>query len=384
LSKPDGWTINRDHLAKQTPDGREKVQRILRDLEHFGYIKRYQERNSKGILLWVSEISEDPEVLQGGGSRPPTSDGSAVAGSAVAGSAVAGSAVAGKPVAIVKTKEAKTEIVKTELVKTLSDAQAHEPESEKSDFENFVASDPEPCQNPRILPLSVEELASTNNLSGEGDFSAPPSPVKSISPLLVSESTSTPLVADLNSQLRDNFDSQQLKDLVGRLVERYNQLKPEQWGKCTATGAHITRNVRQILIRYREDVGNFDAAIANLEQEWGEACLALKSSKFYNSEKFDSGNINFLLNPNHLDRLSELAQTWRDRPQGEKTAVAKKMVDNAMFGIPDWDKPDVFLSKARAAIKGQIYKGFIEAGEWGHPNCPSKEFIQTYYPQLLN
>jgi hypothetical protein len=59
LSKPDGWTINRDHLASQTPDGSEKVRRILRDLESFGYIHRYQERQKNGTFIQILEILTD-------------------------------------------------------------------------------------------------------------------------------------------------------------------------------------------------------------------------------------------------------------------------------------------------------------------------------------
>jgi hypothetical protein len=59
LSKPDGWRIITSHLVSQTNNsGRDRVRRILRELEEIGYIVRTKHRGDDGQYFWTSEVFE--------------------------------------------------------------------------------------------------------------------------------------------------------------------------------------------------------------------------------------------------------------------------------------------------------------------------------------
>lgn len=53
LSKPDSWEVNVNHLIKQGPGGRDRMYRILGDLEECGYITRTNERTDDGTYQRV-------------------------------------------------------------------------------------------------------------------------------------------------------------------------------------------------------------------------------------------------------------------------------------------------------------------------------------------
>lgn len=61
LSKPDNWVVNTKHLIKESPSARkEKVLKILSELESFGYIKTTQGRDAEtGSFEQVTRIVYD-------------------------------------------------------------------------------------------------------------------------------------------------------------------------------------------------------------------------------------------------------------------------------------------------------------------------------------
>ena len=93
LAKPDGWQIRLGvlpYLLQQRAGpgermGRDRVRRMLRELENAGYLTRTRSQKPDGRWVWRIEFSDTP--------APSTIDGSAVDGSAVDGSTVAGSGV---------------------------------------------------------------------------------------------------------------------------------------------------------------------------------------------------------------------------------------------------------------------------------------------------
>ena len=48
LSKPDGWQVKPSHLRAFRSAGRDKVRRIMGELEEAGYLVREKHRNEKG------------------------------------------------------------------------------------------------------------------------------------------------------------------------------------------------------------------------------------------------------------------------------------------------------------------------------------------------
>ncbi len=262
--------------------------------------------------------------------------------------------------------------------------------------------EPEPCLNTSSLPFTPIDMTSTNTPPGEGnvpaDTTVVPEELNTIpaQPVLVEPSgtarlddalrdqTTMDLVTtyqpdcDLGSTAR--FDRQirsyqNVDVLTATLVETYNRIKPEHWGKCASIGVHLPRQVASLLRYYQ----SADLLI----QDWGAACLALKANDFYNNPKFQSGTINFLLDPTKPDRISQQAQAWRDRPQVQKEQLAKQMVA-ASNGIPRWENPDVVLSGAMLHLRRDRYKRYIKNQQYDRDDCPSIEYLQTHFSELFN
>lgn len=63
LSKPDDWQVRPENLQNDSC-GRDKIRRILRELEQHGYLIRERVRLAKGRWEWISTVFETP--------RPPT------------------------------------------------------------------------------------------------------------------------------------------------------------------------------------------------------------------------------------------------------------------------------------------------------------------------
>lgn len=268
---------------------------------------------------------------------------------------------------------------------------------------SILDEDPEsePCLNTSSLPFTPIDMTSTNNPSGAENLpprttfvpeqlKTVPAQFTNIEPPTTDQMGEAPTDrttmdmtvthqpdCDLGSTAR--FDRQirsyqNVDALTVELVEIYNRIKPEHWGKCAAIGVHLPRQVASLLRYYQ----SADLLI----QDWGAACLALKASDFYNSPKFQSGTINFLLDPTKPDRISQQAQAWRDRPQAQKEQLAQKMVA-ASNGIPTWENPDVCLTGMKLYLRREIYKRFVEGSKFDHPDCPSVEYLQTYFPELF-
>ncbi len=97
IAKPDGWHIRlvalpyslQQRAGPKERVGRDRVRRMLRELESAGYLTRARSKKPDGRWAWHVELSDAPAPLH----RRPTIDGSAVDGSATDGSAVDGSGV---------------------------------------------------------------------------------------------------------------------------------------------------------------------------------------------------------------------------------------------------------------------------------------------------
>jgi hypothetical protein len=97
ISKPDGWQIRLvalPYLLQQRAGpgermGRDRVRRMLRELENAGYLTRARSKKPDGRWGWRVDLSDTPVPLH----RTSTIDGSAVDGSATDGSADDGSGV---------------------------------------------------------------------------------------------------------------------------------------------------------------------------------------------------------------------------------------------------------------------------------------------------
>jgi hypothetical protein len=235
---------------------------------------------------------------------------------------------------------------------------------------SFVEQDPEPepCLNKIPSPIAAMNLTSTNSPSSEEDLPAATTNITAVTQIPDCDLGST---ARFDRQIRTYQDSAALTE---ELVKIYNQIKPEHWGKCTTTGTHLPRQVAALVRRY----GDAQLVI----QEWGEACLGAKANEFYNSAAFKNGNINFLLDPTKTDRIPQLAQAWRDRPQVQKEQLAKKMVA-AANGIPTWGNPDVQLKGMLLHFARKEYAGYIASGNFNHPDCPDLDYLKTYFAELF-
>lgn len=98
LSKPDGWTVNRDQLtAASDADGQTTVRSGLRELEACGYLVRVRTRTSAGLFEWHNEIHE-----RSSGGFPTD------------GFCTGGECIGGQPTGIVSTDSVSTEEAITE------------------------------------------------------------------------------------------------------------------------------------------------------------------------------------------------------------------------------------------------------------------------------
>lgn len=60
LAKPDDWQVRLYDLVSQGPGGRDRMRRILKELEAQGYLERKRVRLSDGIWDWESTVYEWP------------------------------------------------------------------------------------------------------------------------------------------------------------------------------------------------------------------------------------------------------------------------------------------------------------------------------------
>jgi hypothetical protein len=97
LSKPDDWKTRNKDLENQGPAGREKIARMLKELQEFGYMNRERHQDEEGKFRWETCIYENPTL------NPEHSlENKETEGETIHGFTVNGSTVNGKPVYILK------------------------------------------------------------------------------------------------------------------------------------------------------------------------------------------------------------------------------------------------------------------------------------------
>lgn len=67
MSKPDTWEINREAIVRLRKAGRDKVTRMLGELENCGYLTREKHRGQDGRFHWISVLYEEPVHENHGG-----------------------------------------------------------------------------------------------------------------------------------------------------------------------------------------------------------------------------------------------------------------------------------------------------------------------------
>ena len=97
MTRPTNWQIQAGALSGLLSIGRDRVKRLLRELEDAGYLVRTRSHDSEGRWVWESTFTPTPTI-----DAFPV-DGKTGDGSPVDGRAAAGSAVDGKGVDISKT-----------------------------------------------------------------------------------------------------------------------------------------------------------------------------------------------------------------------------------------------------------------------------------------
>ena len=359
LRKPNNWKIIPNAIASGAKLSLYAVKKALRELKNTGFVICENIRDGAG--RWSGSfrfVKENPDLP-----NPPQMDVYSASRNPASGESSGGIST---PLIINKESNIQvnntTSTNYTHMTEQCDEIEVFNTSSSTEDPES------ESCQDPIIAPLPAKESASTNNSPSEEDL--PPQVTIITASYMPDEDLSS--VARFDRTIRTY---QPTEDLTTQLVETYNKVKPDHWGKCSQIGAHMPRQVAGLLRRYESP--------ELVAQEWGEACLALKANDFYNSPKFQSGNINFLLDPTKPDRIPQLAQAWRDRPQQQKEQLAKKMVA-AVDGIPQWENPDVVLEGTNLFFARKRYARWISAGDFTHPECPSREYLKTHFGDLFN
>ncbi len=103
LSYPDGWNIRMGHLMQKCKIGRDKLRRLIDELQAAGYLERDKVQGPGGKWEWPCTIFESPQERL-----------KILHGKSVDGSPVDGSPVDGEHVDILSTDLARTESKKTE------------------------------------------------------------------------------------------------------------------------------------------------------------------------------------------------------------------------------------------------------------------------------
>ena len=119
ISRPPDWEVRPHQLQKECSIGRDRLRRILAELEQSGYLVRRKCRSSDGTWDWISEVYQEPQARN---QPDSTTDGFSVHGSTKDGFTVDGSAVRGSPVAGKHGDIEKTEIKKTESKKQIRES----------------------------------------------------------------------------------------------------------------------------------------------------------------------------------------------------------------------------------------------------------------------
>jgi hypothetical protein len=75
LSLPTGWRATREQVDEAVLEGRDAVDKALRDLESTGYLRRARRRGQGGTWLWTYAITDDPKARPLQASPSPESQG---------------------------------------------------------------------------------------------------------------------------------------------------------------------------------------------------------------------------------------------------------------------------------------------------------------------
>ncbi|EGR1048490.1 hypothetical protein NMR69_002872 [Vibrio cholerae] len=110
ISRPPNWEVRPYQLQQECSIGRDKLRRLLAELENTGYLVRIKSRRSDGTWDWVSEVHQEAQTTTNGNSG----HGATMDVFSVDGSAVNGSPVAGKPGDLKKKDLKNTESQKTD------------------------------------------------------------------------------------------------------------------------------------------------------------------------------------------------------------------------------------------------------------------------------
>ena len=74
LSKPDDWKVRFYDLVAHGPAGQHKIQRMLRELEDAGYLRRKRVKRPNGAFDWESIVFEAPSLNLVAARRPKFAD----------------------------------------------------------------------------------------------------------------------------------------------------------------------------------------------------------------------------------------------------------------------------------------------------------------------
>lgn len=109
ISRPPDWEVRPHQLQKECDIGRDRLRRILSELERAGYLVRRKCRSPDGTWDWVSEVYQEAQNQPDSTIDGFSGHGSTIDVFSVDGSAVGGSPVAGKHGDIEKKDIKKTE-----------------------------------------------------------------------------------------------------------------------------------------------------------------------------------------------------------------------------------------------------------------------------------
>jgi hypothetical protein len=213
--------------------------------------------------------------------------------------------------------------------------------------------DPEPSQDPRISPLPAEELASTNNLSGEGEFSGG----------VVSQSTQ-------NFNNRWNYSSD-IAHITDEIIRLYNIGKPDNWtgipGDCRAARKAIENKIHRLV----KDGG----ALSEIPKLMQNALLHCQSNDFYKKKEFGSGDIYWLCKD---DRVEIAASKFQGSSESAKRKVATAILEREN-GIKHWRTGEIM---AESTVR--MYRRTIPKMRLDHVDRPPLEWIKQYMPDILD
>jgi hypothetical protein len=92
LSKPDDWTVSKQHLISCRDAGDHKIKRILGELQDAGYLTRQRTQDDEGKFVWQSVVYDTPQR-----------DNEPIPRKSIDGSSTDGSSIDGEPPDITKT-----------------------------------------------------------------------------------------------------------------------------------------------------------------------------------------------------------------------------------------------------------------------------------------